>query len=274
MIWIVFLKLKLGHSMQAERTKPVIEVNDLHKSFGEFKVIDGVSLDTNENEVISLIGGSGSGKSTILRCISLLSMPDAGEIYVDGQRMPLSQPSRKKNRVVTDTRRLRVAREQIGMVFQQFNLWSHLTVMQNIIEGPMCVKRVTRQDAIATAEELLVRVGMADKRNAYPSMLSGGQQQRVAIARTLAMKPRVILFDEPTSALDPEMVGEVLQVILDLADEGRSMIVVTHEIGFAREVSNRILFLNTGKIVEEGPAEQIVDNPQSVECQQFLANFK
>lgn len=246
-----------------------VEVEDLHKSYDALHVVKGVSLNVEEGQVVSIIGASGSGKSTFLRCLNLLEMPQAGEIRIDGQRLPLGPegPVRK----VTDAKALTQLRADTGMVFQNFNLWTHLTVLQNVIEGPMMVKKMSKADATAKALALLDRVGLSDKTHQYPAELSGGQQQRVAIARTLAMDPKVLLFDEPTSALDPEMVGEVLQVIRDLAAEGRTMIVVTHEMGFAREVSQQVVFLHDGKVEEMGPPSQLFDAPQSEITKRFLS---
>ncbi|WP_299959587.1 ATP-binding cassette domain-containing protein [uncultured Roseobacter sp.] len=247
-----------------------LKVEGLHKSFGHLEVIKGVSFSGNEHQVISLLGASGSGKSTILRCINLLEMPNQGEISIDGTRLPLSI-GKNGVRKVTDQKALCNIRSKLGMVFQGFNLWAHMTILQNVIEGPVQVLGQSKSDATARAEHLLDRVGIADKRHSYPSQLSGGQQQRAAIARTLAMDPKVLLFDEPTSALDPEMVGEVLSVMRDLADEGRTMVVVTHEMGFAREVSDKVIFLHKGKISEQGTPDDVFGNPQSAECRQFLA---
>ncbi len=246
-----------------------IQVNDIYKSFDDLEVLKGVTFAAAERQVISLIGASGSGKSTILRCINLLEIPDRGQIIFDGQPLPLSEPN-GHDRGITNKKQLRAVRAKIGMVFQSFNLWSHLTVLQNVIEGPVHVLGRSRKEATEYAEALLHRVGILEKRDAFPSQLSGGQQQRAAIARTLAMDPKVILFDEPTSALDPEMIGEVLNVMRDLADEGRSMIVVTHEMGFAREVSDKVVFLDDGRVGEEGPPEVLFANPRTENCQQFL----
>lgn len=246
-----------------------LQVQNLHKSYGSLEVIKGVSFSIDEHKVLSIIGASGSGKSTILRCINLLEIPDQGEILIDGQRMPLSEPSHKTRRI-TDQRQICEIRSRLGMVFQQFNLWPHMTILQNVIEGLIHVLRMPKDEAIDHAERLLERVGIADKKDNYPRQLSGGQQQRVAIARALAMDPKVLLFDEPTSALDPEMVGEVLSVMRDLACEGRSMVVVTHEMAFAREVSDKAIFLHQGLISEEGSPADVFGNPQSVECQRFL----
>lgn len=250
-----------------------ISVEGLEKNYGDLAVIKGVSFTAAENEVISLIGASGSGKSTILRCLNLLEIPERGEITINGERLPLSEPvnpASKRPRKITDPDKLRKMRARLGMVFQSFNLWSHLTIVENVIEAPVQVLRQSRAEATARAESLLERVGIADKRDVYPEQLSGGQRQRAAIARTLAMDPQVLLFDEPTSALDPEMVGEVLAVMRDLADEGRCMIVVTHEMGFAREVSDRVIFLHEGLIGETGTPAQLFSNPGTHACQQFL----
>ncbi|GGE61727.1 ABC transporter ATP-binding protein [Actibacterium pelagium] len=247
----------------------IIQVRNLHKSYGDLEVLRGIDLTANRHDVISLIGASGSGKSTFLRCLNLLEIPTKGEIFVQGRRMPLSNPENGPAKV-TSERELREIRAQLGMVFQQFNLWNHMTVLENVIEAPIRVSRKSKAEAIAHAQELLDRVGLSAKADVYPSQLSGGQQQRVAIARTLAMDPSVILFDEPTSALDPEMVGEVLAVIRDLAGEGRTMIVVTHEMGFAREVSTEVVFLDQGRVGERGAPEQLFGDPQTASCKQFL----
>ncbi|KVK73160.1 amino acid transporter [Burkholderia cepacia] len=246
-----------------------VQVEDLHKRFGELEVLKGVSLSAREGEVISLIGASGSGKSTLLRCINLLETPTRGRIVVDGEEIGL-KVDRKGRTVPTDARQVERVRTRLGMVFQSFNLWAHRTVLENVIEMPVHVLREPRAEAVARAEQLLERVGLADKRNVYPAFLSGGQQQRVAIARALAMRPKVMLFDEPTSALDPERVGEVLKVIRDLACEGRTMILVTHEMAFARDVSSKVLFLHQGRVEESGAPAEIFDAPQSERCRQFV----
>lgn len=253
----------------ASNSTPYLQIDELHKSYGSLDVIKGVSFCGEQNEVISLIGASGSGKSTILRCINLLELPTRGEISIDGIRLPLSQGNGPRR--VTDQKALCILRSKLGMVFQDFNLWSHMTILQNVIEGPVQVLGQSRREATARAESLLDRVGIIDKKHNYPNQLSGGQQQRAAIARTLAMDPKVLLFDEPTSALDPEMVGEVLTVMRDLAHEGRTMIVVTHEMGFAREVSDKVIFLHQGKISEQGAPDTVFNKPETLECQQFLA---
>ena len=245
-----------------------LAVKELHKSYGPVEVIKGVSVTAKEHEVISLIGASGSGKSTFLRCINLLEIPEYGEISLEGVKMPLGGEGSKRQ--ITDQNRLRSMRARLGFVFQNFNLWSHMTVLENITEGPIRVLKLPRKEAEARAETLMERVGIAERRNYYPSQLSGGQQQRVAIARTLAMEPKVMLFDEPTSALDPELVGEVLKVMKDLANEGRTMLVVTHEMAFAREVSDRVIFLHKGEIGEQGPPSEIFGKPQTEACKKFL----
>jgi len=236
----------------------VIEVVNLHKSFGDLKVLKGVNTKIEKQEVVCVIGASGSGKSTFLRCLNLLEEPDDGEIYIDG----VSLLEHKK-----DINRLR---QKVGMVFQQFNLFPHMTVMENITLAPIKLKGMRKNEAEEKAMELLHKVGLPDKNDQYPNHLSGGQKQRVAIARALAMDPEIMLFDEPTSALDPEMVGEVLNVMKQLANEGMTMVVVTHEMGFAREVGDRIMFMDEGIIFEEGPPEQIFKNPQKERTREFL----
>jgi ABC-type histidine transport system ATPase subunit len=255
---------------KADGAAPALEVSDLHKRFGALEVLKGVSLSADNGDVISMIGSSGSGKSTLLRCINLLETPDAGEVRVGGELIRMT-PGRHGVRPA-DNRQVDRIRTRLGMVFQSFNLWSHMTVLENLIEAPVHVLKKPRADAVARAEALLAKVGIADKRNHYPAHLSGGQQQRAAIARALAMEPQVMLFDEPTSALDPELVGEVLRVMRDLAEEGRTMLIVTHEIGFAREVSSRTVFLHQGRIEEEGPPREVFGNPRSERLRQFLAS--
>lgn len=258
--------------MQDGALKPdaFLSVRNIRKRFGSHEVLKGISFDAERRDVISLIGASGSGKSTLLRCINLLEIPNEGEVWIDGVPLPLSEPS-PSGRKITDRRRLSQIRASLAMVFQSFNLWSHLTIMENVIEAPVQVLRRPRAEAVERAVALLERVGIAEKRDAYPAELSGGQQQRAAIARALAMDPKILLFDEPTSALDPERVGEVLDVMRDLAEEGRTMLVVTHEMGFAREVSDRVIFLHNGEIGEEGPPQRIFGSPQTEVCKQFLA---
>jgi len=245
-------------------------VEDLHKSFGSLEVLKGVSLTAREHDVISMVGSSGSGKSTFLRCINLLEIPDSGRVWVAGELIRM-RPTRDGHAVPEDRRQVDRIRASVGMVFQSFNLWSHMTVLENVMEAPVHVLKRPKAQAAAEAEAILDKVGIAEKRNHYPAHLSGGQQQRAAIARALAMEPKLMLFDEATSALDPELVGEVLRVIGDLALEGRTMIIVTHEMGFAREVSTEVIFLHDGRIEEQGPPRQVFDDPKSERCRQFLA---
>ena len=249
-----------------------LEVEKIHKRFGALDVLKGVSLTARQGDVISLIGASGSGKSTFLRCINLLETPDSGDVRVQGELIAMKK-TRSGENVPADRRQVDRIRSRLGMVFQGFNLWSHKTVLENVIEAPIYVLGVPRAEAIARAEVLLAKVGIGDKRHVYPAHLSGGQQQRAAIARALAMEPAVMLFDEPTSALDPELVGEVLKVMRDLAEEGRTMLVVTHEMGFAREVSSHVMYLHQGRVEEEGPPSQVFGNPSSDRCRQFLAKL-
>ena len=253
----------------ATPSQPAVSCRNLHKRFGHLEVLKGISLDAHEGDVISILGASGSGKSTLLRCINMLDIPDEGEVVVAGETIALST-GRGGRREPVDRAQVDRIRMQLAMVFQNFNLWSHMTVIENVIEAPVHVQKRPRADAIEEALALLDKVGIADKRNSYPAHLSGGQQQRAAIARALAMHPRVMLFDEPTSALDPELVGEVLRVMRTLAAEGRTMLVVTHELGFAREVSNRVIFLNQGVIEEEGPPADLFAAPKTERLRQFL----
>ncbi len=250
---------------------PALVVEDMHKSFGSLEVLKGVSLTAHEGDVIAMLGSSGSGKSTFLRCINLLETPDSGQVYVRGELIRMTREKAGKA-VPEDHDQVDRIRSRIGMVFQQFNLWSHMTVLQNVIEAPIHVQKVPKAEANEKAREVLTKVGLDDKLDDYPAHLSGGQQQRAAIARALAMEPDIMLFDEPTSALDPELVGEVLRVIRRLAAEGRTMIVVTHEVGFAREVSNHAVFLHEGRIEEQGPPREIFDNQKSERFRQFLAS--
>ncbi len=236
----------------------MIYVEGLHKSFGDLQVLKGIDQHIRKGEKIAVIGPSGSGKSTFLRCLNLLEVPTKGKIVVDGAEITASGSD------------INQIRQKMGMVFQQFNLFPHKTVMENITMAPITLKKLRKDEAEAKAEELLRRVGLLDKAKAYPAQLSGGQKQRIAIARSLAMNPEIMLFDEPTSALDPEMVGEVLEVMKDLADEGMTMVLVTHEMGFAREVGNRILFMDEGVIMEQGTPEQIFGNPQNERTKSFL----
>ncbi|KAA0943531.1 aminotransferase class I/II-fold pyridoxal phosphate-dependent enzyme [Pseudomonas sp. ANT_H14] len=256
-------------TVQPAEAKKMIEVLNLHKRFGNIEVLKGISLTAHEGEVISLIGASGSGKSTLLRCINMLEVPDQGSIHVDGESIKLNY-GRPGAPLVADAKQLVRIRSTLGMVFQNFNLWPHRTVLENLIEAPTQVLRESRAETIERAEALLDRVGLAAKRNEYPAFLSGGQQQRVAIARALAMRPKVMLFDEPTSALDPELVGEVLRVIRSLAEEGRTMILVTHEMAFARDVSSKVAFLHQGLIEETGTPDSVFIDPRSERCRQFV----
>jgi ABC-type histidine transport system ATPase subunit len=244
---------------------------DIYKSFGELEVLKGITVSAEDGDVISIIGSSGSGKSTFLRCINFLETPDRGRIVVGGEEVRI-RTDRNGRMLGADNRQIDALRTRLGMVFQGFNLWSHMTVLQNVMEGPVHVLKRPKAEVRDEAMALLAKVGIEEKHAAYPSELSGGQQQRVAIARALCMQPRVLLFDEPTSALDPELVGEVLRVMKDLAAEGRTMLVVTHEMGFAREVSDRVVFLHQGRIEEEGTPSQVFDNPRSERCRQFLAS--
>lgn len=241
----------------------MIRVDNVSKSFGALKVLQNVSLDVASGEVVVIIGPSGSGKSTLLRCLNCLEQIDNGAIHIDGQTISVS----RQNSRSADIYKLR---QGIGMVFQRFNLFPHQTALENVAEGPLTVLKSTRQEALEKGMQLLAKVGVADKAHAYPSQLSGGQQQRVAIARSLAMEPRIMLFDEPTSALDPELVGEVLGVMKDLAKEGMTMVVVTHEMGFAKEVAERVFFIDEGRILEEGKPEQIFSSPTHLRTREFL----
>ena len=236
----------------------MIDIEHLRKSFGDVEVLKGINLTIKEKEVVVIIGPSGSGKSTLLRCMNYLEEPTSGEVSVDGI-------------VLDGEANINKVREEVGMVFQRFNLFPHMTVLQNIMLAPIKVRHVAKQEAEETARKLLARVGLADKADAYPSQLSGGQQQRVAIARALAMKPKVMLFDEPTSALDPEMVGEVLDVMRKLAEEGMTMVIVTHEMGFAREVGDRLLFVDDGRIIEQGDPKEVFEHPKEERTRLFLS---
>lgn len=255
---------------EAKITTPAVQIDELHKSFGSLLVLKGVNLTAHAGEVISMIGSSGSGKSTFLRCINLLEQPDGGKVAIDGELIKM-KPLSNGRLGPADMAQVERIRARVGMVFQNFNLWPHMTVMENIIEAPRHVLKEPREKAVEHAHALLKKVGLADKHAHYPGQLSGGQQQRAAIARTLAMRPKVILFDEPTSALDPELVGEVLRVIRQLAEEGNTMILVTHEMQFAREVSHKVLFLHQGKVEEEGAPAELFGSPRSERLRQFLA---
>jgi len=266
-----------GNSRNADQPAPqagqegvVLRVADLHKSFGDNVVLNGVSFELNRGDVLSIIGASGSGKSTLLRCINRLDPPTSGEIYINGRPFGfrIDPDGRRRSGSAAEENRMR---QDIGMVFQQFNLWPHMTVLRNIIEAPVRVRGMPKATAIELADKLLAKVDLSDKRDEYPARLSGGQQQRVAIARALAMNPKVMMFDEATSSLDPELTGEVLDVMRDLGREGMTMLVVTHEMGFARDASNRVIFLHDGRIEEDGPPEQVFENPKSERCRTFLA---
>ncbi|MGB4826885.1 MAG: ATP-binding cassette domain-containing protein [Paracoccaceae bacterium] len=249
----------------ATATEEAIRVEDLHKSFGALEVLKGVSLTAKKGDVVAIIGGSGSGKSTCLRCINFLETPTSGRIVIGGEEIVMRPDGTPASR-----KQIERIRTRLGMVFQAFNLWTHRTLIENVIEVPVHVLGVPKAEAHERAMALLDRVGLAEKADVYPSYLSGGQQQRAAIARALAIDPSVMLFDEPTSALDPELVGEVLTVIRDLAAEGRTMILVTHEMKFAREVSDHVIYLSEGRIEEEGPPEQVFGNSRSDRLKQFL----
>ena len=236
----------------------MIDIENLHKSFGDAHILKGIDLHIKEKEVVVIIGPSGSGKSTLLRCINFLEVPTEGTVAVDGI-------------LLNGETNINDVRKEVGMVFQRFNLFPHMTVLANIMLAPMKVRQVSKEEAEERARKLLARVGLADKAESYPQQLSGGQQQRVAIARALAMKPKVMLFDEPTSALDPEMVGEVLDVMKSLAKEGMTMVIVTHEMGFAREVGDRVLFVDDGRILEQGTPEAVFEHPQEERTKNFLS---
>ena len=236
----------------------MIDIENLHKSFGDAHILKGIDLHIKEKEVVVIIGPSGSGKSTLLRCINFLEVPTDGTVAVDGI-------------LLNGEANINDVRKEVGMVFQRFNLFPHMTVLQNIMLAPMKVRHIAKEEAEQTAKKLLARVGLEDKADSYPPQLSGGQQQRVAIARALAMKPKVMLFDEPTSALDPEMVGEVLDVMKRLAEEGMTMVIVTHEMGFAREVGDRVLFVDGGQILEQGTPDEVFNHPKEKRTQDFLS---
>ncbi|WP_066160223.1 ABC transporter ATP-binding protein [Hydrogenophaga pseudoflava] len=247
-----------------------LEAIDIRKSYGSHEVLKGISLTAKAGDVISIIGSSGSGKSTFLRCMNLLERPQQGRIVVAGEELKLVT-AKDGMLKAADEKQLQRLRAKLAMVFQHFNLWSHLTVLENVIEAPMHVLGKGKDEAVATARKYLEKVGLRDVEGKYPAHMSGGQQQRVAIARALAMEPEVMLFDEPTSALDPELVTEVLRVMRTLAEEGRTMVVVTHEMGFAREVSNHVLFLHQGRIEEQGNPREVLVNPKSERLSQFLS---
>src|SRR5436309_13491754 len=254
---------------QITSTDPMVKAESVHKRFGRLEVLKGVSLEVQPGEVVCMIGASGSGKSTFLRCINHLERIDAGRLWVDGRLVGYRQSGDK----LYELRDAEVCRErsEIGMVFQRFNLFGHMTALENVIEAPIRVRKLRKRDAVAQGRSLLEQVGLADKIDNYPAQLSGGQQQRVAIARALAMKPKLMLFDEPTSALDPELVGEVLDVMKQLANEGMTMVVVTHEMGFAREVADQLVFMDGGVVVEAGNPREVLANPQHERTKAFLS---
>lgn len=256
-----------------QQSAPALRLVDLHKSYGDLEVIKGISLEAADGDVISILGSSGSGKSTLLRCINLLENPSRGAIYLGDQQLELV--ANKQGELIAKSRRqLESMRSRIGFVFQNFNLWPHRTVLENIIEAPMQVLKRPKDEAVGQAKLLLKQVGLADKEDVYPGHLSGGQQQRIAIARALAMDPQLLLFDEPTSALDPELVNEVLAVMRELAEQGRTMLIVTHEMRFAREVSSKVVFLHQGRIEEQGTAQQVFDNPVSERVKTFMSSHR
>lgn len=254
-----------SHAHSTETGYGAVTIENLHKSFGTLEVLKGVSLTAHKGDVVAIIGGSGSGKSTMLRCVNFLETPTSGRVIINGEAIETKPDGTPANR-----KQIERIRTRLGMVFQSFNLWTHRTLIENIIEIPVYVLKVPKAQAIDTAKQLLERVGLAAKADTYPAFLSGGQQQRAAIARALAIDPQVMLFDEPTSALDPELVGEVLAVIRDLAAEARTMLLVTHEMKFAREVANHIVYLHNGIIEEQGPPETLFGAPKSPRLQQFL----
>jgi ABC-type histidine transport system ATPase subunit len=249
---------------------PMIRVLDVHKRFGSLEVLKGVSFDVHRGNVVSMIGASGSGKSTLLRCINHLEVPTAGDVLIDGESLCWRPDAsgKPKPRPLSEINRIR---RELGIVFQQFNLWPHMTVLGNVIEAPQRVRGMSRREAVELGRTCLKRVHLMDKADEYPARLSGGQQQRVAIARALAMQPKVMLFDEPTSSLDPELTDEVLSVMRELADDGTTMIVVTHEIGFAKDVSDQVMFLHNGLIEEQGPPAQLFGAPRSERLRQFVS---
>ncbi|PJG59477.1 ABC transporter ATP-binding protein [Aeromonas cavernicola] len=249
-----------------------LEVRGLHKYFGSHEVLKGINMTAHKGDVISLIGSSGSGKSTFLRCINLLEIPSSGTVALHGEVIGM-KTSRTGERLPEDMRQVERIRSRLAMVFQSFNLWSHMTILQNLIEVPIQVLKVPRAEAVTKAEQLLNRVGLWERRDYYPGHLSGGQQQRAAIARALAVEPEVMLFDEPTSALDPELVGEVLTLMRELAEEGRTMLVVTHEMSFARDVSNKVMFLHQGRVEEEGNPKEMFAHPTSERFKQFISSI-
>ncbi|WP_392566239.1 ABC transporter ATP-binding protein [Utexia brackfieldae] len=251
--------------MENRQNNIVLTATDIHKKFGDQEVLKGINMVAHSHDVVSIIGSSGSGKSTFLRCLNLLETPDQGRLKIYDQEVVFNG-----QKSVQHSKQLIDIRKQVSMVFQSFNLWNHMSILDNVIIAPMKVLGISKKEAIDRAELYLNKVGIYHKRDAYPAMLSGGQQQRCAIARALAMEPQILLFDEPTSALDPELVGEVLKIIQLLAEEGRTMVLVTHEIAFAREISSQVMFIHQGLVEERGTSEQVFGNPQSARCQQFL----
>ncbi|WP_375452487.1 ABC transporter ATP-binding protein [uncultured Devosia sp.] len=259
----------MTQAMPAPAIKPnIVAIRDLHKSFGDLEVLKGISFNAREGEVVSLIGSSGSGKSTLLRCINMLEVPDQGSVAIAGEDIRLRGEG--AHRRIADEHQIQRIRSELGMVFQSFNLWAHLSILDNVMEVPLVVQKRPRAEVEAEARAMLAKVGIAEKAAAYPAQLSGGQQQRAAIARALCINPRVMLFDEPTSALDPELEVEVLRVIKILADEGRTMVLVTHDMEFARSVSDRVIFLHQGRIEEEGTPDQVFGATRSPRLKQFL----
>ncbi|WP_410217799.1 amino acid ABC transporter ATP-binding protein [Paracoccus sp. (in: a-proteobacteria)] len=250
-------------------SKPILEIKGLHKRFGDHHVLRGIDFQVEPGERVAIIGGSGSGKSTFLRCMNFMETLSEGQIWLDGERIG----TESKGRVTYPEKQLCIVRERLGMVFQQFNLFPHMTVLQNVMEGLVTVKGLSKQQAREIAVRELSKVGLAEKHDAWPGRLSGGQQQRVAIARALSMEPEILLFDEPTSSLDPELVGEVLRVINKLADEGRTMLLVTHELGFAYHFATKVIFLAEGVFHEVGTPDQVLKNPQKARTQEFLRRF-
>ncbi len=250
----------------------VVQIVNLHKYFGKLEVLKGIDLEVHHGDVVSVLGSSGSGKSTMLRCINYLEQPTSGEIYISGRPMGFRFDS-KGQKVPDSHRNINRLRQEIGMVFQQFNIWPHMTVLGNVIEAPVHVKKIPPKEAKEIGLAFLEKVNLIDKKDEFPVRLSGGQLQRVAIARALCMQPKVMLFDEPTSALDPELIGEVLETMKQLAIDGTTMMVVTHEIGFAREVSDRVIFLHNGLVEEEGTPDEVILNPKSERCRQFFSKM-
>ena len=255
--------------MQNTHAQPVVEIADLHKSYGPLEVLKGVTLTARQGEVVALIGSSGSGKSTLLRCINMLEVPESGTVRVAGEEIVLT--GKPPHRKPANEKQIRRIRSELGMVFQSFNLWSHMSVLGNVMEAPLRVQKRDRAEVHAEALEMLAKVGIRDKAESYPRQLSGGQQQRAAIARALCINPKVMLFDEPTSALDPELEVEVLRVIKLLADEGRTMILVTHDMQFAKTIADRVIFLHQGKIEEEGTVAEVFGATRSTRLKQFLS---